>query len=364
MVAPYRVPMFENLAARDCITELRILTCVDRELDREWQVPTGSGYAVKKLWGLTKDFKKSDGAHRILHLKFGIFWELLRHRPERLIIGDASWTSYLAAITCISFRIPYVVWNEITTSSKVRKGVLSKLRLLIYRYSDSCIASCQMARDFLLDHGCSDKKIVIANNCVDNQDFLSVKRKFEPHRQSIRDALQIPDNALALIFVGQLIPRKRVEETLDACAVVNSRREVHLLIVGSGPLEHYLKAKAKRLGYNWVHFLGFADRERLAQLYVASDAAVLLSDDEPWGMVINEAMLFGKPFLASKDVAAAVELIDSGAGLIKNEGATFPEAMEDFISSIERQNFSASTPPSAADMANGFIKAIYRQDPD
>lgn len=306
MVAPYRVPLFKALASSPQIAALRVLTCVEREADRQWRVVHDDSYIVKQLAGITLNLRRGD-AMRILHLRFGIIWELIRYRPDRLIIGDASWTSYLAMFACMLLRVPYVVWNEITTSSKVSGGMVARLRRLLYRHARTCIASGKLARDFLIQEGCQPDKIFIANNAVDNDYFLAQKARWAPQRDELRHHLGIAPETFALLYVGQLISRKRVLETLEAAAAAAKQVSLHLLMAGSGPLKARLRKRAAELGFSQITFCGHVQPERLCQLYAACDGVVLLSEDEPWGMVVNEALLNGKPFLGTVNVGAAVE---------------------------------------------------------
>lgn len=355
MVAPYRVPLFKALTADDRVESLRVLTCVEREVDRQWDVTVGGDYTVKQLGGVTLNLKRGKDAMRILHLRFGIFWELLRHRPDRLIIGDASWTSYLAMLACLLWRIPYVVWNEITTSSKVSQGPMSRLRRFMFRRARSCIASGKLARDFLLLHGCEPQKIVIARNAVDNDYFLAQRARWEPEREAIRKELGIAPGAFALLYVGQLISRKRVLETLDAAVEAAKAHSLHWLVAGSGPLEAQLRERSAAQPVLPVSFLGHVSGDALCRFYVACDGLILLSEDEPWGMVVNEALLFGKPFICSNHVAAAVEFSGAEyAGVVLNCGTG--EGFERELLSLRRARISGSL-PSPVSMACSFISA-------
>jgi len=307
MVAPYRVPFFRALSADPRVRALRVLTCVEREVDRQWKIEEEAGYTVKVLSGFTLNLKRGRDALRILHFRFGIFWELLRHRPDTLVIGDASWTSYLATLACKIYRVRYVVWNEITTSSQVSRGVVSRLRRWMYRGADQLIASCGMARDFLLQNEVPKEKIHIVLNAVDNDYFLGQREQWEPRRDELRAELGVPADAFCFIYVGQLISRKRVVETIEVLAQVAKEQRVHLLVAGTGPLEDAMRTCAASNGFSAITFCGYAQPKQLSPLYVAADALILLSKDEPWGMVVNEAALFGLRILATNTVAAAVE---------------------------------------------------------
>lgn len=359
MVAPYRVPFFRELAANNKISRLRILTCVERESDRQWSVDNADTYQVKSLAGLTINLKRGSDAIRILHFRFGIFWDLLRHRPDCLIIGDASWTSYLAVLACKFLFIRYFVWNEITTTSRVSKGFVSSLRRWMYRGADKLIASCQMAKEYLLQNGVSSDKVHIVLNAVDNDFFLAQRKQWEPQRAELRAELGIKDDAFCFIYVGQLISRKRVLETIELLAKISVDMPIHLIVVGSGPLESDMLLNAQKLGFDETTFCGFAKPERLSQLYVASDALILLSEDEPWGMVVNESLLFQRPFFVTNSVASAFEfnLLNSKAGIIVDfDKENILEKLNDFITSYgDIVNANVSDPSK---MANKFVSVL------
>lgn len=309
MVAPYRVSFFNALSQSEAVDELTILTCVDREIDRKWKVESSNSFKIKRLSGITLNLKNGADAKRILHFKFGIFLYLMFNKPSKLIIGDASWTSYMAVLACKLFSIEYLVWSEITTSSKVSNGLTAKLRRWMYGGAEKIIASCEMAKDFLLLNGVESTKISIVNNAVDNDFYLRQKDINKPKRQSLRSELKVAEDAFCFIYVGQLISRKRVLETVSLLADASKERSIHLIVAGSGPLESEMKKLAVDKKFDAVSFCGYMDPERLCQLYSASDGLILLSDDEPWGMVVNEALLMEKVFIVSENVGAGKELI-------------------------------------------------------
>ncbi len=182
------------------------------------------------------------------------------------------------------------------------------MRRWMYRGAHQLIASCGMAKDFLLQNGVPAEKIHIVLNAVDNDYFLQQRAIWEPQRDALRAELGVAPDAFCFIYVGQLISRKRVVETVELLAQVALEQPVHLLVAGTGPLEDAMRRAAARHGFQAITFCGYAEPARLSQLYVAADALILLSEDEPWGMVINEALLFGKSYITTDSVAAGKEL--------------------------------------------------------
>ncbi|GIB53089.1 glycosyltransferase [Vibrio cholerae] len=351
MVTPYRVPFFSELAKQ--VKCLDILTCVEREIDREWDVENAQSYSVIQLAGLTLNLNKGTDAKRILHFRFGIVWYLLRNRPDLLIIGDASWTSFIAGFACKLLMIDYFVWNEITTTSKVSGGIVDKFRRWLYQGSKKCIASCMMAEDYLISRGVEKKKIKIINNAVDNDYFLAQKEKLAPLRDKLREQFGIDQDTYTFIYVGQLISRKRVVETVEAIAKLAERQKVHLLVAGAGPLEDAMRSKAQSHNFSNITFCGFANSETLCELYTASDALVLLSEDEPWGMVVNEAILFKINFYCTNEVAAAVEFNKKfGIGVLYDFNSEF-----EIVKLESKLDFNIFFSPK--EMAVLFISEVY-----
>ena len=68
-----------------------------------------------------------------------------------------------------------------------------------------------------------------------------------------------------------------------------------------------------------MRFFGFVNQTRLPGLYVASDLLVLPSDYEPFGLVVNEAMLCGRPVVVSDRIGARYDLVREG-----ETGSVFP----------------------------------------
>ena len=97
------------------------------------------------------------------------------------------------------------------------------------------------------------------------------------------------------IFVGDLIPRKRVDALLDAISdVARAVSGIQLAIVGDGPERHRLETRARELNIeNQVDFLG--RQEEVEKFLNASRAFVLISSIEALPAAAIEAMYCGLP---------------------------------------------------------------------
>lgn len=118
-------------------------------------------------------------------------------------------------------------------------------------------------------------------------------------RPTIRPALRAdyglaPDDVL-LVTVGRLVARKALDQLLALTARLKERR-VHLLVIGTGPEEAGLKAKAEELDIvSHVHFLGALSDQEKFDILGMSDLYVSTSQHEGFGLVFLEGMAAGLP---------------------------------------------------------------------
>lgn len=114
-----------------------------------------------------------------------------------------------------------------------------------------------------------------------------------------------------ILYVGQLIPRKRVDLLLTAFSQFG-QPQARLRIIGKGAEEQNLRQLAQQLGVaDRVQFSpGMPNAETVAAMAEA-DVLVLPSRFDGWGAVVNEALMVGTPVICS-DRCGASDLIEDG----------------------------------------------------
>jgi glycosyltransferase involved in cell wall biosynthesis len=118
------------------------------------------------------------------------------------------------------------------------------------------------------------------------------------------------------IYVGRLSAEKNVDTLLLAFGRVK-RGNTHgdswgLIIVGDGPEKDRLRRLASGQAVEDVHFVGGQPWKRVPTYYALSNVLVLPSFSEPWGLVVNEAMVCGLPVVVSDRCGAACDLVRDG----------------------------------------------------
>ena len=121
-------------------------------------------------------------------------------------------------------------------------------------------------------------------------------RARELRRQGLPAHVDVP----LVLFVGRLRYYKGVDVLLRAIAAL---KDVHLWIVGTGPMEARWRELARRLALDArVRFWGEVPEERLPLFYAAADLFVLpaTSRAEAFGLVQVEAMASGLPVVSTE----------------------------------------------------------------
>lgn len=142
-----------------------------------------------------------------------------------------------------------------------------------------------------------------------------------------RAEIDVPNNALLLLSVGELNQNKNHETVIKALAQIK-RKDVHYAIAGQGELKEYLEKMAAGLDIaEQVHLLGF--RTDVAELYKTADVFVHPSYREGLPVAIMEAMASGLPVVCSK-IRGNADLIDKNSGMLFD-----PKNTDAFLKAIE-----------------------------
>lgn len=204
------------------------------------------------------------------------------------------------------YGIPYIntIHGEEVHLSK-RYHLLFALRWLVNN-SSKTITNSTATRKFCLEAGLDGEKIDVIPFGVDTDFF----RPLNVYKD---------ENIFQILSVGYLIERKGFEYLIRAIPMVLKEHEnVRLTIVGSGPLESYLKALIYELGLSdYVEIIKNVSDEKLLTIYNSADLFVLPSivdsqgNTEGLGVVLLEAMACGLPVIGS-DVGGISDIIQDG----------------------------------------------------
>jgi len=158
-----------------------------------------------------------------------------------------------------------------------------------------------------------------------------------------------------ILYVGQLITRKRVDLLLTAFSRLHVST-TRLRIIGKGDEEQSLKQMADKLGIaSRVSFEQGMPNAQIVAAMAEADVLVLPSRFDGWGAVVNEALMVGTPVICS-DRCGASDLIENG-----RNGYVFEAGNADAL--LERlRNFCASFRWDRSALANHEAKKLGGQE--
>lgn len=161
---------------------------------------------------------------------------------------------------------------------------------------DAMLAYSQRGAHEYAALGFAPEKIFVAHNSVSPA----------PDQAPIRRP-QTMERA-AILFVGRLQTRKRVDYLLRACAEIESKPR--LIIVGDGPERAKLESLAKNI-YPAAEFTGTKYGTELQPYFSEADLFVLPGTG---GLAVQEAMSYGLPVIVAKGDGTQDDLVREGNG--------------------------------------------------
>ena len=120
-----------------------------------------------------------------------------------------------------------------------------------------------------------------------------------------------PGRPFTIIYAGQFVARKRVEDLIDAFTGFRAQNaNSRLLLVGSGPLRSAYAAKAAEFNLaDAIEIIGPLAPDEVVRVVQRSDVLVLPSAFDGWGLTVNESLQAGVPVICS-DGCGAAELLE------------------------------------------------------
>jgi glycosyltransferase involved in cell wall biosynthesis len=226
-----------------------------------------------------------------------------------------SLNSLLFIPTLKLFRKKAVLWVDDWGYKKhlIRK-IFEPFVRLIYLIADGILVHGIKHYLYFLKLGVDKRKIFFIGNAS------TILREFSSEDQ-IKRIRGIVNTKYITLYVGGLIKRKNIDKIIKAIYYLRQKNfDVGLLIVGQGPeFKNLYNLTWKMKLTNYVKFLGWIPFHRLANYYLAADVFVFPAENEPWGLVINEALEAGIPIVTTKSIGSEELIANNINGVLLNE---------------------------------------------
>jgi glycosyltransferase involved in cell wall biosynthesis len=203
-------------------------------------------------------------------------------RPN-VVTAHRCMASYLQSLSALSLR------------HRLSLRIMLDAESRFYRnYEGTVIAISRQVANELQEFYRIRGRVEIIPHGVDSQRFKSANRK--PYRRTMRRQMGFNEDQFVALYVGDLTKAHVHLKELSRAAP-----DIQLVIVSSSKSYHWSAPNVRILPLT----------KQIERYYAAADAFVFPSVNDPFGMVVLEAMASGLAVFSS-DQAGAAELIDSG----------------------------------------------------
>jgi glycosyltransferase involved in cell wall biosynthesis len=246
-----------------------------------------------------------------------LWHEVRSGKYDAVVLHGYNYAAYVIAFLAAKSKgIPVMMRSETHLGlsrkkwkQRLRDGVLS----VIYRHVDSFLSIGSANRTYYRSLGIPENRIFDVPYTVDNERFIKAARLSPEERISVRKSLGLPGAGPVILFASKFMRRKHPDDVLRAAeSLRNMGLQFTILMIGAGEMEAELKKMAASLKLDNIIFGGFVNQAELPRVYAACDVFVLPSENEPWGLIVNEVMCAGLPVVVADKVGCAPDLVKDG----------------------------------------------------
>ncbi|AYQ31765.1 glycosyltransferase family 1 protein [Runella sp. SP2] len=292
--------------------------------------------------------------------RLGIYNIVKKYKPDIVFTHEYSPTSVFLAlllrINIFNFRLIVTTSDNFKMAQSVY-GLKKYFRLYVLNSANGVVVYSENVREWYKENF-PHLKVEVCPNIQNPRTLLAHKKYFKSILKGYNNLFHL--NKPIVLYIGRLEKIKGVDLLIEAFN--NSLKETHqLVLVGEGSESQNLKNLVQKYNIgNSVIFTGSYYGRDLYAWYYLADFFVLPSRYEPFGAVVNEALIFGCPVLASKNIGALDYINEGNNGLIFD-----PENNESFVDTLFKASNSFTKGGTERDNLmlvsfNQYSKVFYK----
>ena len=243
---------------------------------------------------------------------FSVLCQLLKHRSDCVLCHWVLPTGPATALAALLLRVPLVLvahGSDINTYAGRSGRLRAIVRWTLFRARRVLAVSRVLEDSLVVDFDVPPARVGVLPMGVDDTLFERPGGNGETKRVELRRELGVDAHRSTVLFVGDLVRAKGVDDLLEAWRRIETIGvDAQLVLAGDGPLRQDSTPTNGRVA---PRFLGRLTQEELAGWYRAADLVVLPSRSEGMPVSLMEALHCGVPVVAT-GVGGIPELLEHG----------------------------------------------------
>ena len=312
----YRIPVYKELNrltngqfymaySKDAVTPLVHRQMRDALGDNAIALEKEKHFTIGKL--------DSNFANSYIDIPYqsGLLNAISKVNPD-IIISDGFFQWTFAAVLK-SYRRKVCVFYERTEFVERNAPKWRILyRKLIGKFIDGFLINGSLTRKYLDNMGFTQKPKVEGCMVADCEGLSkAVESCPESVKSNLKKSLDIQDEGLIFLFVGQLVERKGIKELLSGWSEhLNNFPNDTIIVAGQGVLGKELQNIYKN--EKSIKFVGQVSYDHIAEYLAIADISVMPTLEDNWSLVVPEAMACSKPVATTPYNGCHIELIEEG----------------------------------------------------
>ena len=302
--SPYMIDYLTELSKYCEITAVFEM-CAASDRDPQWYGKEFNSFKAIFLNAIRIGNEQGFSFKVLRYLKKGIY--------DRIIIANPTTpTGILELLYCRWFSIPFCIQSEGGFQGS-GKGIKEKFKKYIMEKAEMYLTGMGGENDYFLMYGASKQQLrPYPFTSLHDEEIKQAALKTKFAKKVYREKLNISEEKI-ILSVGRFSYNAGYGKGYDYLMRLAERmpNDIGFYIVGDLPTEEFVNWKRNSQLSN-VHFIGFKNKQELAEYYAAADLFILLTRGDTWGLVINEAMMFSLPIISSDKCIAGLELVKNG----------------------------------------------------